>query len=67
MAEAFELELVAEGMETEVVAATLLRHARHRAQGSCSPGHWAEATWPRYSPGVGYPFTFPQRHPSSVG
>lgn len=33
LAEAFELQLVAEGVETEVAAATLLRHGCHRAQG----------------------------------
>jgi EAL domain-containing protein (putative c-di-GMP-specific phosphodiesterase class I) len=33
LAEAFELELVAEGVETEAAATTLLRHGCHRAQG----------------------------------
>jgi EAL domain-containing protein (putative c-di-GMP-specific phosphodiesterase class I) len=33
LAEAFELELVAEGVETEIAAMTLLRHGCHRAQG----------------------------------
>lgn len=33
LAEAFELELVAEGVETETAAMTLLRHGCHRAQG----------------------------------
>lgn len=33
LAEAFELELVAEGVETEAAAVTLLRHGCHRAQG----------------------------------
>lgn len=33
LAEAFGLELVAEGVETEVAALTLLRHGCHRAQG----------------------------------
>lgn len=33
MAEAFELQLVAEGVETEAAATTLLRHGCHRAQG----------------------------------
>jgi diguanylate cyclase (GGDEF)-like protein len=33
LAEAFELELVAEGVETEAAALTLLHHGCHRAQG----------------------------------
>ena len=33
LAEAFELELVAEGVETEAAARTLLHHGCHRAQG----------------------------------
>ncbi len=33
LAEAFELELVAEGVETDVAAKTLLHHGCHRAQG----------------------------------
>ena len=33
LAEAFGLELVAEGVETEAAALTLLRHGCHRAQG----------------------------------
>ncbi|MGH7292416.1 MAG: EAL domain-containing protein, partial [Myxococcota bacterium] len=33
LAEAFELELVAEGVETRAAAMTLLRHGCHRAQG----------------------------------
>jgi diguanylate cyclase (GGDEF)-like protein len=33
LAEAFELELVAEGVETQAAAMTLLRHGCHRAQG----------------------------------
>ena len=33
LAEAFDLELVAEGVETEAAALTLLRHGCHRAQG----------------------------------
>jgi diguanylate cyclase (GGDEF)-like protein len=33
LAEAFELELVAEGVETEAAAMTLLHHGCHRAQG----------------------------------
>ena len=33
LAEAFELELVAEGVETEIAALTLLHHGCHRAQG----------------------------------
>jgi diguanylate cyclase (GGDEF)-like protein len=33
LAEAFELELVAEGVETQAAAKTLLRHGCHRAQG----------------------------------
>jgi len=33
LAEAFGLELVAEGVETETAALTLLRHGCHRAQG----------------------------------
>ena len=33
LAEAFELELVAEGVETQAAAVTLLRHGCHRAQG----------------------------------
>ncbi|TPG36732.1 sensor domain-containing phosphodiesterase [Mycolicibacterium hodleri] len=33
LAEAFELELVAEGVETEIAATTLLHHGCHRAQG----------------------------------
>ena len=33
LAEAFELELVAEGVETETAATTLLHHGCHRAQG----------------------------------
>ena len=33
LAEAFELELVAEGVETHAAATTLLRHGCHRAQG----------------------------------
>jgi diguanylate cyclase (GGDEF)-like protein len=33
LAEAFELELVAEGVETEIAAQTLLKHGCHRAQG----------------------------------
>lgn len=33
LAEAFELELVAEGVETEIAAKTLLHHGCHRAQG----------------------------------
>ena len=33
LAEAFDLELVAEGVETEAAATTLLRHGCHRAQG----------------------------------
>jgi diguanylate cyclase (GGDEF)-like protein len=33
LAEAFNLELVAEGVETEVAAMTLLQHGCHRAQG----------------------------------
>jgi EAL domain-containing protein (putative c-di-GMP-specific phosphodiesterase class I) len=33
LAEAFELELVAEGVETEAAAITLLHHGCHRAQG----------------------------------
>jgi diguanylate cyclase (GGDEF)-like protein len=33
LAEAFELELVAEGVETQIAAMTLLHHGCHRAQG----------------------------------
>ena len=33
LAEAFGLQLVAEGVETEAAALTLLRHGCHRAQG----------------------------------
>ena len=33
LAEAFGLELVAEGVETEAAAVALLRHGCHRAQG----------------------------------
>ncbi|MBJ7336155.1 EAL domain-containing protein [Mycolicibacterium sp.] len=33
LAEAFELELVAEGVETQIAASTLLHHGCHRAQG----------------------------------
>jgi EAL domain-containing protein (putative c-di-GMP-specific phosphodiesterase class I) len=33
LAEAFELELVAEGVETQIAARTLLHHGCHRAQG----------------------------------
>ena len=33
LAEAFDLQLVAEGVETEAAATTLLRHGCHRAQG----------------------------------
>ena len=33
LAEAFGLELVAEGVETEIAARTLLKHGCHRAQG----------------------------------
>jgi predicted signal transduction protein with EAL and GGDEF domain len=33
LAEAFGLELVAEGVQTEVAAATLMRYGCHRAQG----------------------------------
>ncbi|WP_395307446.1 bifunctional diguanylate cyclase/phosphodiesterase [Mycobacterium sp. AMU20-3851] len=33
LAEAFDLQLVAEGVETETAASTLLRHGCHRAQG----------------------------------
>jgi EAL domain-containing protein (putative c-di-GMP-specific phosphodiesterase class I) len=33
LAEAFGLELVAEGVETDIAALTLLRHGCHRAQG----------------------------------
>ena len=35
LAEAFGLQLVAEGVETETAAMTLLRHGCYRAQGSC--------------------------------
>jgi diguanylate cyclase (GGDEF)-like protein len=44
LADAFDLQLVAEGVETEAAAGTLLRHGCHRAQGfMLSPPVTAEA------------------------
>ena len=65
LAEAFGLQLVAEGVETEAAAMTLLHHGCHRAQGfllvaSSERRRNGGATWRR----GGYPSTFPQRHAS---
>ncbi len=66
LAEAFELELVAEGVETVIAARTLLHHGCHRAQGFLLSRPLAGDEMAALLAKGRYPCTFPQRHPSRL-
>ena len=61
LAEAFGLQLVAEGVETEAAAMTLLRHGCYRAQGFLLSRPLAAGAMESLLAQGGYPCTFPQR------
>ena len=60
LAEAFGLQLVAEGVETEAAAITLLRHGCHRAQGFLLSPPLSGASWAPYLPRGESQRSFPQ-------
>ena len=73
LADAFNLGLVAEGVETVLAARTLLEHGCYRAQGSCFRGRCPGMRWPSCLPKALCRWTFkpftskPEHSQSSVG